>query len=81
MQLSSFSQYYVGDSNVTANTVIIARFTKGLALPGSIIKLWPGCARQVYVCCRINVVIFQMKSLRVQKKTQQKGFFFFLNSK
>lgn len=31
MRLSSFSQCYVGDSNVTANTVIIARFTEGLA--------------------------------------------------
>lgn len=75
MWLSSFSQYYVGDSNVTANTVIIARFTKGLALPGSIIKLQLGCARQLYVYCRINAAIFQMKSLRVQRNHNKRFFF------
>lgn len=77
MRLSSFSQYYAGDSNVTANTVIIARFTKGLALPGSIIKLRLGCARQVYVHCGINAAIFQMKSLRAQRNHKRFFFFFF----
>lgn len=74
MRLSSFSQYYGGDSNVTANTVIIARFTKGLALPGSIIKLRLGCAWQVHVCCRINASIFQMKSLRVQRNHNKRFY-------